>query len=147
MYQVRSQLFSCSATHTRSVLSACVRESTDDALLGKKQFKEYLESISTRIKAVEDFIELIRPTIQHQVVPLQVLPPSSSSSIIPTPRAHKTDLSFDFSGCVWTNSYRSRYSSSRSIIRNFFRWSSEYEPPSLPLCSPSLSSKLTIPNE
>lgn len=45
---------------------------TDDALLGKKQFREYLESIEERIGNVEKFIELVRPTIRHQVVPLQV---------------------------------------------------------------------------
>ncbi|GAA5842144.1 hypothetical protein JCM5353_002173 [Sporobolomyces roseus] len=44
---------------------------SDDALLGKKQFREYLESIEERIGNVEKFIELVRPTIRHQVVPLQ----------------------------------------------------------------------------
>ncbi|GAA5940747.1 putative pantetheine-phosphate adenylyltransferase [Sporobolomyces koalae] len=44
---------------------------SDDALLGKKQHRAHLESIQQRIRNVEAFIELVRPTITHQVVPLQ----------------------------------------------------------------------------
>ncbi|GAA6014277.1 hypothetical protein JCM11491_005025 [Sporobolomyces phaffii] len=44
---------------------------SDDQLLGKKQFRQHLESISARIERVRAFIELIRPTIEHQVVPLE----------------------------------------------------------------------------
>ncbi|GAA5859342.1 hypothetical protein JCM1840_004571 [Sporobolomyces johnsonii] len=44
---------------------------SDDALLKNKKFKEHLESLQYRMSAVEHFIELVRPSIAHQVVPLQ----------------------------------------------------------------------------
>jgi pantetheine-phosphate adenylyltransferase len=45
---------------------------SDDELLGKKKWREHLEGIDERIRNVERFIELVRPGIQHQVVPLKV---------------------------------------------------------------------------
>ncbi|CEQ42385.1 SPOSA6832_04212 [Sporobolomyces salmonicolor] len=45
---------------------------SDDALLKNKKFKEHLEPLQYRISAVEHFIELVRPSLGHQVVALQV---------------------------------------------------------------------------
>ncbi|GAA5935113.1 hypothetical protein JCM1841_000334 [Sporobolomyces salmonicolor] len=44
---------------------------SDDALLKNKKFKEHLEPLQYRISAVEHFIELVRPSLGHQVVALQ----------------------------------------------------------------------------
>ncbi|BGP18736.1 hypothetical protein JCM10213_009215 [Rhodosporidiobolus nylandii] len=44
---------------------------SDDVLLKNKKHAQYLESLAQRTLAVERFIELLRPTVQHDVVPLQ----------------------------------------------------------------------------
>ncbi|KAK4050887.1 hypothetical protein OIV83_003309 [Microbotryomycetes sp. JL201] len=44
---------------------------TDEALLGKKEYKEYLESVPERINKTRQFLELVRPTCQHDVVAIQ----------------------------------------------------------------------------
>ncbi|ORY89146.1 hypothetical protein BCR35DRAFT_262684 [Leucosporidium creatinivorum] len=43
---------------------------TDEALLVNKKHHTYLESLPHRIHAVESFLSLIRPTIEHEVVPI-----------------------------------------------------------------------------
>jgi cytidyltransferase-like protein len=45
---------------------------SDDELLGKKQYREWLEGIKERIEQVERFLELVRPGVKHEVVPLKV---------------------------------------------------------------------------
>lgn len=44
----------------------------DEALLVSKKHAEYLESLEARLSATRAFLELIRPTIDHDVVPIQV---------------------------------------------------------------------------
>ncbi|KAK4047197.1 hypothetical protein OIO90_006260 [Microbotryomycetes sp. JL221] len=44
---------------------------TDEALLGKKQYREFLESLDDRISKCRSFLELVRPTVQHDVVAIQ----------------------------------------------------------------------------
>ncbi|KAH9901542.1 Nucleotidylyl transferase [Cubamyces lactineus] len=43
---------------------------TDDALLGKKEYKEVLESLSVRTARTRAFLELFRPGIVHDLVPI-----------------------------------------------------------------------------
>lgn len=43
---------------------------TDDALLGKKSNKALMESIGRRMEGVRTFLELFRPQIEHDVVPI-----------------------------------------------------------------------------
>ncbi|GAA6041335.1 hypothetical protein JCM8097_007668 [Rhodosporidiobolus ruineniae] len=44
---------------------------SDDVLLKNKKYPHLLESLQHRIRTVERFIELVRPSIKHDVVPLQ----------------------------------------------------------------------------
>ncbi|KAI0362418.1 Nucleotidylyl transferase [Trametes cingulata] len=43
---------------------------TDDALLGKKEYKEVLEPLSIRTARTRAFLELFRPGIVHDIVPI-----------------------------------------------------------------------------
>ncbi|PCH37862.1 Nucleotidylyl transferase [Wolfiporia cocos MD-104 SS10] len=43
---------------------------TDDALLTKKAFKEVLETIDVRIARVRAFLELFKPSLQYDLVPI-----------------------------------------------------------------------------
>ncbi|GAA5897127.1 putative pantetheine-phosphate adenylyltransferase [Sporobolomyces salmoneus] len=56
----------CSITSRKLIVGV-----SDEPLLGNKKFKQFLQTINERISSVERFIELVRPGIQHQVVPLQ----------------------------------------------------------------------------
>ncbi|GAA5980058.1 hypothetical protein JCM11641_008273 [Rhodosporidiobolus odoratus] len=44
---------------------------SDDDLLINKKHRQYLQPLSQRISAIQGFIELVRPSLQHDVVPLQ----------------------------------------------------------------------------
>ncbi|KAM0790899.1 hypothetical protein ACM66B_004737 [Microbotryomycetes sp. NB124-2] len=44
---------------------------TDEALLVKKEHREYLETLSERINKARAFLELVRPTCQFEVVAIQ----------------------------------------------------------------------------
>ncbi|BGP57292.1 hypothetical protein JCM8202_002869 [Rhodotorula sphaerocarpa] len=44
---------------------------SDDALLTKKKYREWLEPLDVRIRHVEDFVALVRPEIECACVPLQ----------------------------------------------------------------------------
>lgn len=43
---------------------------TDDTLLTKKTYKEYLEPLDVRIKAVRDFLAMFKPGLIYDVVPI-----------------------------------------------------------------------------
>jgi pantetheine-phosphate adenylyltransferase len=43
---------------------------TDDALLSKKAGKEVMESINTRIDKVRSFLQLFRPGLVYDIVPI-----------------------------------------------------------------------------
>lgn len=44
----------------------------DEVLLQNKKYKHLLEPLDARIRAVEQFVALVRPSIRCDAVPLQV---------------------------------------------------------------------------
>ncbi|GAA5858977.1 hypothetical protein JCM8547_007185 [Rhodosporidiobolus lusitaniae] len=56
----------CAITQTKLIVGV-----SGDSLLKNKKYPELLESLEHRIRTVERFIELVRPSIAHEVVPLQ----------------------------------------------------------------------------
>lgn len=54
----------------------------DTPLLTTKKFAHYVESVEDRIARVVDFLQLVRPGIEHQVVPIEV----SSTLVYAVPR-------------------------------------------------------------
>lgn len=59
---------------------ADVRPFADEALLVNKKYHEQLQPLDLRIECTRSFLELIRPGIEHDVVPIQV----SSSTLLRT---------------------------------------------------------------
>lgn len=86
----------------------------DAALLGKKKLPHFLQTLAERENAVVAFLQLIRPGIQHDVVPIEVHP---KQLCIPTKTQELIYLCL-LVGYIRPNSDRPSNRSPRRLRRN-----------------------------
>jgi pantetheine-phosphate adenylyltransferase len=105
-----------SARHEETQLSRCA----DDALLTKKENRDMLESLPERIQGVRRFMELFKPSLFYDIVPIKdVYGPVATDSNIQALVVSKETTS---GGKAGTSFYGSPCSASQCAHILVFKW-------------------------